>query len=174
MKLSARGFTLIEVLAVAFIVGIVSTVVLLSFRTGQEDALLNRTAADFESEIRRVQNLAIASTGGAPCGFGLHYVDNRTFLIYAGHLGGAPTCEDSVHNYQAGTDTDYEQVKLAEARAVFKTSFSDIFYEPPDPDIYINDSNDLGLSVSVEICLESNLSKCRVLTLDTAGRIVIQ
>lgn len=165
---------MIEVLVAVLIIGIMSTAMLFSFGKGQEGAMLTRAAAAFESEIRRAQNLAIASTGSVQCGFGLHYVDNKNYLIYAGHLGGASRCKDSVHNYQAGIDTIYKEIKIIERNLIFKNSFFDIYFEPPNPDIYINENKSLGVSQLVEICLESDLAKCRSLTIDTAGRIIIQ
>lgn len=168
------GFTLIEVLVVTFIIGILSTAILFNFGRSQENAILARAAAAFESDLRRTQNLAIASLGEVQCGFGLHYVGNKSYLIYAGHLGGAPQCNTSVHNYQAGVDTVYEEIKLIERDVIFKNSFYDIFYEPPNPDIYINENKALGAFQNMEICLESDLTKCRILTIDTAGRINTQ
>lgn len=170
----SAGFTLIEALVVAFIIGVLSTVILINYRTGQNEAILTRAASAFESDLRKTQNLALASTGEVQCGFGLHYLDNKNYLIYAGHLGGAPQCKTSVHNFQTGVDTIYQGIKIIEAGLIFKNSFSDIFYEPPNPDIYINENKSLGTSQLIEICLETDLTKCRSLTVDTAGRIVIQ
>ncbi len=173
----SRGFTLVEVLAAFFIIGVLSTVILLNYRTGQEQAFLTRAAAAFETDIRRAQNLAVASIdfgGSIPCGYGIHYVDNRNYLIYAGRLGGATSCSVSNHNFQSGTDSVYQDIKIIEQKLIFKNSFSDIFFEPPDPATYINDSKSAGFSTMVELCLESDLTKCRNLTIDTAGRIVIQ
>ena len=172
-----RGFTLIEALVAVFIIGVLSTVILLNYRTGQDQASLTRSAAAFETEIRRTQNLAVASSeleGSIPCGYGLHYIDSRTYSLYAGRLGGAANCQASNHNFQSGTDSVYQNLKIIEQRAVFKNSFSDIFFEPPDPAAYINDSRAVGASTAVEICLETDLTVCRNLTVDTAGRIVNQ
>ena len=172
-----KGFTLIEVLVTAFIIGIISTVILLNYRTGQDEASLTRSAAAFETEIRRAQNLAVASSefnGLIPCGYGLHYVDNRSFSLYAGGLGGAASCQSANHNFQSGTDSVFQSLKIIEQRVVFKSVFSDIFFEPPDPAVYVNDSRAAGVSTVVELCLETDLTVCRNLTVDTAGRISTQ
>ncbi|MBI2003634.1 MAG: type II secretion system protein [Parcubacteria group bacterium] len=171
-----KGFTLIEVLVATFIIGVLSTVILLNFRTGQDQASLTRSAAAFETEIRKAQNLAVASSelgGSIPCGYGLHYIDNRTYSLYAG-IADAANCQASNHNFQPGTDSVYQNLKIIEQRAVFKNSFSDIFFEPPDPATYINNSRAAGASTVIELCLETDLTVCRNLTVDTAGRIVIQ
>ncbi len=173
----SKGFTLIEVLTATFIIGVLSAVILLNYRTGQEQASLTRAAATFETDIRKAQNLAIASNdfgGSVPCGYGIHYVDNRNYSIYAGRLGGAASCLVSNHNFQSGTDSVYQDIKIIEQRLVFKNSFSDIFFEPPDPATYVNNSKSAGVSTTIELCLESDLTKCRKLTIDTAGRITIE
>lgn len=164
-------------LAAIFIIGVLSTVILLNYRTGQEGASLTRAAAAFETDVRETQNLSIASFefgGAAPCGYGLHYIDNRSFSIYAGQLGGAANCQASNHNFQTGTDLVYRDKKIIEQNIVFKNIFSDIFFEPPDPATYINDSKATGVSALIELCLEVDLTKCRNITIDTAGRISIQ
>ncbi len=172
----SAGFTLVEMLVAFFIVGVLSAVILLNYRTGQEQASLTRAAAVFETDIRRAQNFAVASIdfgGSVPCGYGVHFVDNRNYSIYAGRADAA-NCLASNHNFQSGTDSVYQDIKVVEQRIIFKNSFSDIFFEPPDPATYVNNSKSAGVSTTVELCLESDLTKCRNLIIDTAGRIVIQ
>lgn len=177
MSLS-KGFTLVEVLAVGFIVGILSTIILLNYRTGQNQASLTRAAVAFETEIRKAQNLTVGSAefgGVVPCGYGIHYIDNRTFFIYAGVLGGAANCQSSNHNFQSGIDLVYQNIKIIESAVIFTQSgFVDIFFQPPDPATFINDSNAIGITATIGLCLETDLTKCRSLIIDTAGRIVIQ
>ncbi len=172
-----KGFTLIEVLTAVLIIGVLSTVILLNYRTGQEQAQLTRASAVFETGIRIAQNLAVNSAdfgGTIPCGYGIHYVDSRNYSIYAGQLGGAANCLVSDHNFQPETDLIYRDTKIIEQNVMFRSSFSDIFFEPPDPTTYINDSKSAGAFAVVELCLETDLTKCRNLIIDTAGRISIQ
>lgn len=176
MKFS-EGFTLVELVVSIFIVGVLSAAILLNYRIGQSEAFLIRAAAALETDIRRVQNLSVASSefeGSIPCGYGLHYVDNRTYRLYAGRLNGAASCQLSDHNFQSGADPVYQDKKIIEQRVVFRNAFSDIFFEPPDPATYINNSRSIGLSTAIEFCLEENLASCRNLIIDTAGRISIQ
>lgn len=176
MKFSS-GFTLVELVVSIFIVGVLSVAILLNYRVGQSQAFLTRASAAFETDIRRAQNLSVASSefeDSIPCGYGLHYVDNRTYSLYAGRLGGAGNCQSSNHNFESGTDSVYQNMKVIEPRVVFKNSFSDIFFEPPDPTSYINNSRSVGASTAIEFCLEEDLTNCRSLIVDTAGRISIQ
>lgn len=172
-----KGFTLIEVLTVIFIISFLSVAVLINYRSSQDQAFLTRAAAAFESEIRRTQNLAVAGTdfsGVTPCGYGLNYKDNKTYGIYVGQLRGAINCQSSNHNYQSGIDLDYQDLKIIESGVVFINSFPDIFFEPPDPAIYINNNKSVGVSTTIQLCLEKDLTICRNLIIDTAGRISIQ
>lgn len=177
MRFLNKGFTLIEVLVAIFIIGVLSVVILLNYRTGQAGALLTRAAASLETDLRKAQNLAIGSTdlnGTIPCGFGIHYIDQRNYSIYAGGLGGLATCQSADHNFQSGIDLVYQDTKIIEPAVVFKSVFSDIFFEPPDPATYINNSKSAGVTATIEVCLENDLTKCRSLIIDTAGRIVTQ
>ena len=176
MKFS-KGFTLIELAISIFIVGVLSATILLNYRGGQSEAFLTRASATFETDIRRTQNLAVASSefeGSIPCGYGLHYVDNRNYRLYAGRLGGAPNCQSSDRNFQSGLDLVYQEIKVIEPRVVFRSAFPDIFFEPPDPTTYLNNNRSVGASTAVEFCLEEDLTRCRNLIIDTAGRISIQ
>lgn len=171
-----NGFTLVEVLVSISIIGILSVVILLNYRTGQNQASLTRSAAALETSIRNAQDLAASASefgGSIPCGYGLRYVDSRNYSLYAG-AADAANCQASNHNFQAGTDAVYEDAKIIEPRVVFKNSFPDIFFEPPDPATYINNNRSIGVSTVIDLCLESDPSVCRSLTVDTAGRISIQ
>lgn len=172
-----RGFTLIEVLVVAFIIGIMSAAVLFSFGKGQEGAMLTRAAAAFESDLRRAQILAVTSRdfeGSTPCGYGIHYLTQRTYSVYVGNIGSAADCRSSDHNFKAGADSVFGESKIVENKVVFQGAFPDIFFEPPDPAVYINDNKSVGVSTVIKLCLESDPAKCLDLTVDTAGRIVTQ
>ena len=125
-----KGFTLIEILIITFIISFLSVAILINYRSSQDQISLTRAAAVLESEIRKAQNLAVAGTefsGVIPCGYGLNYRDNKTYRIYVGQLGGATNCQSANHNYQSGADSTYPDLKIIESGVVFINSFPDIF-----------------------------------------------
>lgn len=139
--------------------------------------MLTRAAASFESDMRRAQTLAITShdfQGSTPCGYGIHYLTQRNYSVYVGNIGGAAKCQSSDHNFEAGVDSVFEESKIVESKVVFQDVFPDIFFEPPDPAVYINDDKSVGASIIIKLCLETDPAKCLNLTVDTAGRIVTQ
>lgn len=147
--LAKSGFSIIELLVVSAIIATFSVVLILNFRMSpQSRTAREQTASVVLSDIRRAQSMALAGSqfsGVTVCGFGIHYVNITSYLIYAGVLdGGATRCQDTNHNYQAGTDLMVENRKLINDNMEIRSSFLDVFFELPDPKTYINNSASLA------------------------------
>ena len=123
------GFTIVEMLVVMLLVGIFSAILIANFQGAFTNAvILERAALGVISNIRRAQSLSIAGVAyqsNPICGYGIHYTDNETYLIYA---GGENICSTSNKNYQSGNDYSYQQVKIIEKNVEFKNSFNDVFF----------------------------------------------
>ena len=147
MRNKAAGFTIVEMLVVVVLVGIFSAILITNLRgTSTNAIILERAALGVISNIRRAQSLSIAGVAyqSSPvCGYGIHYTDNETYLIYAGREN---ICSTSNKNYQSGNDLSYQQVKITEKNVEFKSSFDDVFFVPPDPKTYIDNSFSLSAS----------------------------
>src|SRR3990167_9504970 len=140
-----KGFTLIEVLVVAAITGIISTFMLLSFQRTRPD--LNASGGVILSDMRATQSKALASTrydsgSGSKirCGYGVHYISLTSYSIYTGPDASSNNCKSLNRNLD-GADTTITTKNFGDTKIEFKTPFfSDIFWEPPHPYTYINNS----------------------------------
>src|SRR3990167_6048106 len=149
-----RGFTLIEVLVVAAITGIISTFMLLSFQRTRPD--LNASGGVILSDMRAAQSKALASTkydsgSGSKirCGYGVHYINPTSYSIYTGPDASSNTCSSLNRNLD-GADTTVATKVFGNEKVEFKAVFSDIFWEPPNPDTYINNSSaDASITITI-------------------------
>ena len=106
MRNKAAGFTIVEMLVVVVLVGIFSAILITNLRgTSTNAIILERAALGVISNIRRAQSLSIAGVAyqSSPvCGYGIHYTDNETYLIYAGREN---ICSTSNKKYPKGEKT---------------------------------------------------------------------
>src|SRR3989338_14201 len=169
------GFTIVEMLVVMLLVGIFSAILIANFQGAFTNAvILERAALGVISNIRRAQSLSIAGVAyqsNPVCGYGIHYTNNETYLIYA---GGENICSTSNKNYQSGNDYSYQQVKIIEKNVEFKSSFNDVFFVPPDPKTYINNSFSLSaspLAISIGFKGLSCPAYCKTISVFPSGKI---
>ena len=175
-----RGFTLLEVLVVSAILMLTMGFLMYSFSVNRAN-VQNETDL-FISNIRRAQSYAVSSKalptdGTLRCGYGIRYIDARTYAIYAGADTATTICSGQNRNYNAGIDVDAETITIKELRVDILAPFSNIFFEPPDPKTYINNNPTVnGTPASVTIrtinadCSVDN-SSCRVICIYPSGKI---
>ncbi|HEY4484318.1 MAG TPA: type II secretion system protein [Candidatus Paceibacterota bacterium] len=177
MKINKKnaGFTLIEMIIVALLVGVFSTFLLINLRGFSTNAvILERAALGVVSDLRKTQGLSIAGVsfqGASVCGYGIHYVDNETYLIYA---GGEGVCSTSNKNYQIGNDISYQLVKIFEKNVEFKNSFNDVFFLLPDPKTYINNIFSLSaspLTISIGFKGLTCPAYCKTISIFPSGKV---
>lgn len=169
------AFTLIELLVVMFIIGLLTSVVLANYRSGQEQYILEQAAQKLVSDIRKAQNMAISGveiTGvcdedNSCDGYGLYAnMNNNFYIIYAD--------KNSNFTFQPGPDAAIETINLPD-----KTEIQDvlplppkahIFFKPPAPTTFINGKDDVGESGAIILGIEdTSLTKTIIVT--TAGLI---
>ena len=178
-----NGFSIIELVIISAIIATFSVVLILNFRASPKNRVArNQVAAVIVSDVRRMQSAATASSrfqGSTVCGYGIHYVNNTSYLLYAGVLdGGATRCQNTNHNYQSGIDRIVETRPLINSNMEIRAAFLDVFYEPPDPKTYINNSPLLsGATTTVSIQLKGQSScsgqSCTQITIYPSGQIDI-
>lgn len=174
------GFSLAEMLIVIAIVSILSGFLLMNFRTtASNKTARNQVSSVVISDLRRAQSMALSGTqkdGTIVCGYGLHYIDSQTYSLYAKTPAGA--CSGlTTRNYASG-DLIVETRKITNTNFQIGAAFQDIFFQPPDPKTYINNSNTLSPPVTTAINLvlvgqSCSPSNCTTITVSTSGSIDI-
>lgn len=179
-----KGFTLLEVIIVASITGFITTFLLINFsRTRINFA---EEANIFASKFRIAQTRAVSSTkfnGSIRCGYGVRYINNRSYAIYTGESASAFNCavQNKDYNPVGGnpdTDANVEVVNFANTRIEFKTVFRAIYFEPPDPKTFIIDSggtvhNEPNYTLPITIGKVGGTcpQDCKTINVFTSGKI---
>lgn len=171
---TSAGFTLIEILVVATITGVITTFMLLNFQRTRLD--LTRSANLLISDIRSAQTKTNASSkydSGSGltirCGYGVRYKTNTSYSVYIGPDAATNNCSSLNRNFD-GSDTDVNTRFFSDQEIEFKGSFSDIFFEPPYPTTFINNSS---ASASIIITIGKKGAgcpqNCRNISVSTSG-----
>ena len=183
-KLTEKGYTLVEMLVVTALIGFITTFLIINF---------SRTRINFKEEtntliakIRLAQTKTTSSTrfnDSIRCGYGIKYIDNQSYLVYAAENASVFDCAIQNKDYNPiPGNSDYdgvvEVVNFSDERLEFKTSFRAIYFEPPDPKTYIIDA---GGTVHQEANYNLNIiigkvggtcpQDCRTVDVFTSGRI---
>ncbi|MBI2062087.1 MAG: type II secretion system protein [Candidatus Yanofskybacteria bacterium] len=170
------GFTLIELLVVAAIAGVISAFMLLNFQRTRVD--LNESSSVVVADLRAAQSKALASTkydSGSGlkirCGYGVHYVNTTSYSIYTGPDASSNNCKSLNRNFD-GADATVSTKNFGNTKIEFKTTFSDIFWEPPHPYTYLNNSS-ASASITITIGKQGGIcpQDCKTINVSTSGKI---
>ncbi len=166
---------------VAGIIAFVSTIILVNFPRTRVD--LSQGANQIISDLRIAQTYAVSSehyNNYVPCGYGFHYVDSTHFAIYVGPDASTTDCSSINKNYQSGEDIIIRTDAFQNTQIRFVTSFSDIFFVPPDPKTYLN-NNPLLNQAPIAITISKvnggscNVSdNCKNINVYSSGKIEAQ
>ena len=174
MKLSSRikkdSFTLIELLVVIAIIVILSTIVLANYRGGEEQYALQRSAHQLAQDIRKAEEMAMASkefNGEIPQGgYGIYLVENSNSYILFADVDGE---KDYDSGEEVGSPLELEKkVKICE---LSPSSSLFITFTPPDPTINISEERS---EAKITLCLETDSSKTKIISVNKAGLIEIK
>ncbi len=112
-----HGFTLIEVLVVIFIVGILSTILIVNWRNNEKTYLVQRTAQEIAQNVHRIQDMALSGK------------------IYSPEIKPYPYGV----NFSTGTKNSYVIFADKNGNGTYQTPPSDLFVETVslDPDVEI-------------------------------------
>ncbi len=186
-----RGFTLLEITVVVSIIILLSTIFLASYRGGEKQFALKRSAHQLAQDLRRAQEMAMSGQefkGAFQGGFGIHFVvtfgDENTgkYTLFVDcdnddiFDGGIPTCDDCTGEECSGPifSEEIETFSLEEGIKIGAISPSfplDVVFFPPDPEIIIN-GNLAITSASINLTFDGQSQK--IITINTAGLIEIE
>ena len=173
------GFTLVEVLVVAAIIGFLSSSLILNFSRTRLD--IDQSANLVMATIREAQSKAVSSTiynGYNPCGYGVHYVSATQIEIYVGPDATTdnPGCTAMDKHYDSNRDSILIIQTLNDPK-VSISSFKDIFFLPPDPKTYLDNNASLsGSPITIQVGPTNGAcsGNCRTISVYPSGKIESQ
>ena len=177
-----KGFTIIELLVVISVIIILTAIVLISYRSGQQQFALQRSANKLAQDIRRTQEMAMSArecthptacpAGGVPLGgYGIYMEKEasqiRNYKIYA----------DGDNNEKYDSGEEIETIYLedgVEFQSVQPANKMSVNFKPPDPTIELRDQTGADkTNVTIIIALTADSSKTKTILVNRAGRIEI-
>lgn len=158
-----KGFTLLESVVTIAVISIIAVVVLANYGTLRSRTFLDKAVQKIALDIRKAQNFAVVTVrlpdGTIPCGYGIHYVDNDTYALFANIQDGAlDDCSDSNKIYDGG-DIIVETINIQQPKIRFNgalSPFSDILFFPPDPVTFINGVFNSSARSTIGLCFEDD------------------
>jgi len=196
MLKKSKGFTLLELIAVAAIMGLLAVIIMPNYRGGEKQSALLRSAHRLAQDLRRVEEMAI-SCRTTPIEFGEEVFPKGGYGIYFEIDPAAPQgyhiivfadcdsegdyddwgsfdCEDATPGPGHSRDETIEKLSLEEGIKVEKiqvdfssVNFLPITFIPPDPTVIISDGNEAEITLS----LKDNPTITRTITINKTGLI---
>lgn len=165
-----------ELLVVIFIISTITSLVLINYRAAGSSQALNRSAQKLAFYIRKAQILSLS---------GVNFTDQgpNKLCAYGIHLETADQSKNQIFNLKEcngnkiyNNDPIIEQIQL-ESGVNFASftpisSYLDIIFIPPKPEIFINNSN-IEPAGSITISLTNNPSQTKIITITNKGQVSI-
>ena len=188
-----KGFTLVELMVVVAIIGILSAMVSLNYRSGQRELALQRAANKLAQDIRVMQERAMAVEKSVECfkedgtlkftaykyGFGI-YAENKDgkrnkYTLYGDCNGNAKYQDVPDEKYTIDL-VDFNVAQISPANGFNKLN---IVFEPPDPSVIIKNSPDSGSdsnldTVDIILSLVDDPTKTKTISINKVGLVEIQ
>lgn len=166
-----RGFTFIEILVVISIMTLLSSLLILYSRTGENQLILFREQARVISILNRAKSLSV-QTFNVPepaCAFGVNFSQmENSFLIFRDL---ATDCRDANYTYTADSDELFEKYQLDSKIKFGELTLTDVVFIPPDPKTLIDkDPNKIEATISLQT-LDASVSL--EVMINNAGQITI-
>lgn len=185
-----KGFTLIEILIVAAIIGVIATAAIGISVKSRRTTALDRASKVLVAEIRDIQQMALTSRvfqGRVPCGYVITSNDSRDDMITV-FAEIRTSCDDAaVRRVFDPLDSAFKKIKeieISEPEYVKiedlsseNKLFLDIFFEPPESLAYFDGERPpVGpTEVTIRLCLrQSCASSKKDVVVSVGGPIMIK
>jgi prepilin-type N-terminal cleavage/methylation domain-containing protein len=136
-----KGFTLVEVVVTLFIVALMYTIIFINYRQSGQGLALQRSANKLAQDIRRVEQMAMASASNSNCPTTYRYGSGIYFKISEpDHYILFADCNDN-QVYDDTSDSLIEDINLEKGITINSLSgnpYLTITFSPPDPKITIS------------------------------------
>ena len=179
------GFTLFELLVVIVMIAILSGIIFANPNNWQKSLALERSAQKLGQDISQSRGLSmkgesgVCSPGSSPNGYGL-YLDKANpskYFIYM-NCDSDPSNKD--RSYSNSVDEKFEGADIPLEKNLYICSLKvngveepsgalSVFFEPPDPAVFVNNTSDVTSSVT--ICIEGDESKQKTIEINKVGNI---
>lgn len=189
MENSAGYIGIPELLVVMVIIAILTIIALINYPAAKKQLALQRSASQLAQDIRRVQEMALASeeVGGAipEGGYGIYLktvpaaVPQTTYILFADQSNDKKCdgCEDN----PPGGETIIPPGKISLENGIkilnVPTNHLHIIFKPPDPttSFTTNDGGDIaGPGVLITLSLISDETKTKIIRVNKAGLIYVE
>lgn len=188
-KYKKNGFTLFELLIVIFIIGTVSSLLVINMRKGEKQYELQITAQEIAQSIRRAQDMALTSfkystTRPPPFNYGVYFRrSDRTFYrIFADNDGdyrydGSSELVETV-NISSGVELAYLYTKTSPSSGMNSRSRIYLTFSLPDGFTKIKWSagapDDYAAIIRIRRSDGTCPDDCKDIIIEETGRISIQ
>jgi len=135
----SKAFTLIELLVVVSIIVLMTAITLPSYRSGENQLALQRSAHKLSQDLRRAQEFAISVkdfNGSVPAGYGIYFdLDQPDRYIMFADLDGDQAYSGS--NEKVEEIIFEDEAAMSFLNPVSPESSLTVFFAPPDPEVTI-------------------------------------
>ena len=181
-KTNSKGFSLVEMLVVIFISALLSTLIIVNYRAGQEKYNLGQAAQQLASDIRRIQNSALTGRiqgADTPVGYGIYIKSVTQYKLFYNSTLIPPAWAERYKETGSPSSINIDIINLSSGLTFNAGSVGHcVFFAPPDPTTFID--GDIGPPITFTLC-PSSCSPCpggcsnnKTITVDIGGRIDIQ
>jgi Tfp pilus assembly major pilin PilA len=152
------GFTIIEMLVTVGVLTLLSGILIMYSKSGENASVLLRQGAKVVTDVNRAKNLAVTTATYTnadgetfhPCGYGVYFDSTSTpnrYIIYADISN---DCRNSDHTRQSDASSDVESIDLATSIVIDTKNIESVFFLPPDPTTYFNPSDTTEAAITIK------------------------